>query len=43
MPALKCLSEEQYKTFHKTLLLLVRMDKKLDLFELQKMKSMRLG
>ena len=33
LPALKCLSPPQYKMFRKTLLLLVRADRKLDLFE----------
>lgn len=33
LPALKCLSPPQYKVFRKTLLLLVRADQKLDLFE----------
>lgn len=33
LPALKCLSAEQYKVFSKTLLLLVRADRQLDLFE----------
>jgi hypothetical protein len=33
MPALKCLSPEQYKIFKRTLLLLIRADKQMDLFE----------
>ncbi len=33
MPALKCLSLEQYKSFKKTLLLLIRTDNQLQLFE----------
>lgn len=33
LPALKCLSAPQYKQFRKTLLLLVRVDRKLELFE----------
>jgi len=33
LPALKCISAEQYKTFKRTLMLLIRADKKTDLFE----------
>jgi Zn-dependent protease with chaperone function len=33
MPALKCMSEPQYKTFKRTLLLLIRADKKFEMFE----------
>ncbi len=33
LPALKCMSAQQYKTFCKTLLLLIRADKKFELFE----------
>jgi Zn-dependent protease with chaperone function len=33
LPALKCMSPEQYKVFKHTLLLLIRADKKTDLFE----------
>ncbi|MFA7555680.1 MAG: M48 family metallopeptidase [Spongiibacteraceae bacterium] len=33
MPALKCMSAEQYKVFCKTLLLLIRADKKFEVFE----------
>ena len=33
MPALKCLSRAQYKTFKKTLLLIIRADKKFEMFE----------
>ena len=33
MPALKLMSPEQYKTFKRTLLLLIRADKKMELFE----------
>ena len=33
LPALKCMSPEQYSAYRKTLLLLIRIDKKLELFE----------
>lgn len=33
LPALKCMSKEQYVSFKRTLLLLIRADKKTDLFE----------
>lgn len=33
MPALRCMTQDQYKNFKKVLLLLIRTDKKIDLFE----------